>query len=159
MMKAKRILFLCTGNYYRSRFAELLFNHLAPQHELPWVASSRGLALELGSSNVGPIAIDTLKGLAARGVVLGREARFPLPLIEDDLASFDHIVALKRAEHLPLMARNFPRWVEHVEFWHVHDRDFALPEETLAHIEGNVIELVARLRANVPASSVARRRG
>jgi protein-tyrosine phosphatase len=26
---AKDILFLCTGNYYRSRFAEILFNSVA----------------------------------------------------------------------------------------------------------------------------------
>ncbi|MGM4967020.1 hypothetical protein AB7714_26215 [Tardiphaga sp. 1201_B9_N1_1] len=26
---ARTVLFLCTGNYYRSRYAEELFNHLA----------------------------------------------------------------------------------------------------------------------------------
>ena len=41
---SKTVLFLCTGNYYRSRFAEILFNHLAGQSKLAWRADSRGLA-------------------------------------------------------------------------------------------------------------------
>ena len=44
----KAVLFLCTGNYYRSRFAEVLFNSVAGKLGLPWRASSRGLALERG---------------------------------------------------------------------------------------------------------------
>ena len=35
------VLFLCTGNYYRSRFAEELFNHRAARDGLSWVAQSR----------------------------------------------------------------------------------------------------------------------
>jgi protein-tyrosine phosphatase len=52
----KTVLFLRTGNYYRSRFAEELFNHEAERASLPWIAQSRGLALERGANNVGPIA-------------------------------------------------------------------------------------------------------
>ncbi len=44
----KTVLFLCTGNYYRSRFAEILFNSVAGNMGLPWQASSKGLALERG---------------------------------------------------------------------------------------------------------------
>ncbi len=47
----KTVLFLCTGNYYRSRFAEALFNSVAGRMGLPWRASSRGLALERGVNN------------------------------------------------------------------------------------------------------------
>ena len=36
----KTVLFLCTGNYYRSRFAEILFNSVAGRMGLPWKASS-----------------------------------------------------------------------------------------------------------------------
>ena len=45
----KTVLFLCTGNYYRSRFAEELFNHQAERADLDWIAQSRGLALERGA--------------------------------------------------------------------------------------------------------------
>ena len=42
-----QILFICTGNYYRSRFAEAVFNHYSEAHVLPWRAFSRGLAIHL----------------------------------------------------------------------------------------------------------------
>jgi protein-tyrosine phosphatase len=46
------VLFLCTGNYYRSRLAEVYFNALAPGWRLRWRADSR--ALRLNSANPGP---------------------------------------------------------------------------------------------------------
>src|ERR1700676_5815762 len=66
--KHKTVLFLCTGNYYRSRFAEVLFNSVAGKMGLPWQASSRGLALERGVHNVGPMAGEAVTGLGALGV-------------------------------------------------------------------------------------------
>jgi protein-tyrosine phosphatase len=54
--KVKTVLFLCTGNYYRSRFAEELFNHHAERCGIGWVAHSRGLALERGTHNIGYIS-------------------------------------------------------------------------------------------------------
>ena len=36
----KQVLFLCSGNYYRSRFAEHLFNWLAAKVNLSWRADS-----------------------------------------------------------------------------------------------------------------------
>jgi protein-tyrosine phosphatase len=145
-MTLKKMLFLCTGNYYRSRFAELLFNHLAAPSAIGWQAVSRGLALERGAHNVGPVSRATLAGLADRGVTLEGEHRGPLALSEEDLIHADHIVALKRDEHYPLMARHFPRWIDRVEYWHVHDLDFARPDETLAHIDRDVHVLIESLR-------------
>ena len=64
----KTILFLCTGNYYRSRFAEVLFNSVAGKMGLPWQASSRGLALERGVNNVGPMAVSAIAALETMGI-------------------------------------------------------------------------------------------
>ena len=139
------VLFLCTGNYYRSRFAEHLFNHLAPTFGLPWQAFSRGLATELVAEDAGPISPFTLQGLATRGITLDREIRPPISLSEQDLASAHHIVALKQTEHLPLLSRQFPSWSERVEYWHVDDIDFAAPGDALPQIEEAVQNLLNRL--------------
>lgn len=146
-LKPKIMLFLCTGNYYRSRFAELVYNHLAEQRGLDWQATSRGLGLERGVNNVGPIAQHTLVGLATRGIALIGEVRWPRALNESDLASAHHIVAVNRAEHLPMLERNFPQWVEQVEFWHVQDCALATPDEALAQIERSVLGLINRTAA------------
>ena len=75
----KTVLFLCTGNYYRSRFAEILFNSVAGRMSLPWKAFSRGLALERGVNNVGPMALSAVKALEARGLrAMAEFARCPI---------------------------------------------------------------------------------
>ena len=46
------VLFLCSANYYRSRFAEHFFNWLAEINGMPWRADSRGLMVG-GWGNIG----------------------------------------------------------------------------------------------------------
>lgn len=137
----KTILFLCTGNYYRSRFAEALFASTARKFGLPWSASSRGLALERGVNNVGSMAAAAIKALEAMGI---REAercgRFPVQVTVDELEKADLIVALKHDEHLPLLQERYPAFAEKVEFWHIDDAP-----EALALIESKIMELMARL--------------
>src|SRR5260370_9910812 len=116
----KNILFLCTGNYYRSRFADVVFNAVASKMGLPWRASSRGLAVERGVNNVGPMAVSAIKTLEARGLRgIADPARLPAQVAVDDFEIADWIVALKEAEHLPLLRERFPAWAEKVEFWQV----------------------------------------
>src|SRR5271166_633708 len=100
----KTILFLCTGNYYRSRFAEVLFNSVAGRMGLPWRASSRGLALERGVNNIGPMAASAVRALEALGVRAAKAvSRFPAQVMPEDFAAADRVVALKQSEHLPLL--------------------------------------------------------
>ncbi len=138
----RTVLFLCTGNYYRSRFAELLFNALAAARRLPWRAESAGLALERGIHNVGPIAATALAALEALGHAPPEEHRFPQPVREADLARADLVIALKRAEHHPLLRERFGGWEDRVVYWHVHDTDQAPPQQALAEIEQLVRDLL-----------------
>jgi protein-tyrosine phosphatase len=145
-LKPKVPLFVCTGNYYRSRFAELLFNNSARRERLGWQAISRGL--ELNVQNVGPISPHVCSGLSVRGVEVDYAAlRSPLPLALGDLLSADRVVALKRAEHLPIIKRRFPQWASRIEYWHIDDLDFASPDEALRKIEDNVTALIKCLSA------------
>jgi protein-tyrosine phosphatase len=139
----KRILFLCTGNYYRSRFAEIFFNWLAERDSLPWRAESRGLALH--DCNVGPISRHASDRLRQLGIEDESVRRFPESLTADDLAAANLIVAVKDAEHRPMLATAHPKWLERVEFWEVHDLDCAPPEAALPVLEAEIRRLLARL--------------
>lgn len=139
------VLFLCTGNYFRSRFAEIYFNHCASSNAIPVRAESRGIAIEFGHANLGPISADTLRVLTARGIPLEQPIRYPLPLAEADLARHAHIVAVKETEHRPLLDRKFPGWSDRVEYWQVDDIDCARAEDAIAQLEREVERLLARL--------------
>jgi protein-tyrosine phosphatase len=139
----KRLLFLCTGNYYRSRFAEIFFNWHAEQRLLAWRAESRGLALH--ASNVGPISRHTLSFLKARGILSDACSRFPVAVADADFAAAHRVIAVKEAEHRPLVEAQFAKWRERVEYWHVHDVDCALPAETIPHLEREVVRLLEQL--------------
>ena len=71
------ILFLCSGNYYRSRFAEHLFNARAAALGLDWQATSRGLNREFHTGNVGPISGFAVRGLWDRGIPIPPMSAIP----------------------------------------------------------------------------------
>lgn len=140
-----RVLFLCTGNYYRSRFAERLFSVWAERHGLDWEADSRGLFEVQNPGNVGfmsPYAVAQLRSLS---IDPGPRDRYPLRLTREDLRSATRIVALDATEHRPMLASRFPDWVERVDFWQVPDVDRMPPREALFRIEKRVLALVDAL--------------
>lgn len=139
----KTILFLCTGNYYRRRYAEILFNWRAKQSGLAWQADSRGL--DPDPLNPGPMSRDTMAALRKLGIPFDQHLRLPLLVTGADLATAHHIVAVKEAEHRPMIERSFPDWLDRIEFWHVHDLDCCGPEEAIPHLDREVAALVKRL--------------
>ncbi len=143
---AHTVLFLCTGNYYRSRFAEELFNFLAPRELPDWTATSRALAIELGIHNYGPMSVHTQTALAERGIPLTNPVRHPVQCSEADLAAADLVIALKEAEHRPYLTQRYPAWPDRVKYWHVHDLDQSGPVEALTQIESKVTALITELK-------------
>jgi predicted translation initiation factor SUI1 len=135
--KHKTVLFLGTGNDYRGRFAEALFNSVAGKMGLPWLASSRDLALERSVNKVEPMAVSAVRALEALGVRADAVTRLPPRVTAADLETADRIVARKQDE--PLLQERFPAWTEKVEFWQVE------APEALALIEREVMGLVARI--------------
>ncbi len=135
------ILFLCTGNYYRSRFAEVVFNAAAARMGLAWRAASRGLAVELGVGNVGPMAKEALQLLAKMNVRdLMATARMPTAVATAELEAAARVIALDKAEHEPLLRGRHPGWEAKVEYWTVADIPGVLPR-----IEAEVNGLISRL--------------
>ncbi len=141
----KTVLFLCTGNYYRSRFAEELFNNRAARAEVRWVARSRALAIERGANNIGPVSPFALRGLEARGVAAAGSDRPPQQCALIDLQTADHVVALDESEHRPLLLERFPYWENRAEYWQVRDVEFVSPAIALGEIEQRINVLLSRL--------------
>ncbi len=141
------ILFLCTGNYYRSRYAEAWFNHEAARRGLDWRAFSRGLAIHLAPSlGLSPHAVRRLQD---RQIPRRHTAATPTQVSEADFRRAARIIVLKESEHRPLLARLHPAWVNRVEYWEIDDLDCAPPESTLPAIESRVSALLADLAARV----------
>jgi predicted translation initiation factor SUI1 len=87
------------------------------------------------------MAASAVKALESLGVrAADAVTRLPAQVTSDDLEGAALIVALKHAEHLPLLQERFPAWAEKVEFWHVDDAP-----EVFGLIEQEVMGLVARI--------------
>jgi protein-tyrosine phosphatase len=140
----RQILFLCSANFYRSRFAEHYFNHLAANSGLAWQAQSRGLMVGWWG-DVGQISRHTVERLEAKGIRINGDARGPQQVTEADLAQADLVVALKESEHRPAMTDLFPDWADQVEYWDIDDLDCAEAGEALPVLEDAVQMLAARL--------------
>ena len=149
----RRVLFICTGNYYRSRFAEAFFNARAEERGLAWRAISRGLATHLVEGDLSPHTADRLRrhGIERRHTAPTRQS-----LTEADLRAADRVIALQEAEHRPLMAAAFPAWETRAEYWGVADLDGAEPADALTAIERRVDRLLDDLAAREAADQPPR---
>ena len=123
--RRKRLLFICSGNYYRSRLAEILFNHLAPEAGLAWDAQSRGL-----------LSTGELKGMSEHAVAylknrklehLAAKPRHPLVADVEDLTDADLVIAMCQEEHQSMIEQKFLALAKalhkagRIRYWNIYD--------------------------------------
>lgn len=137
-----RVLFICTGNYYRSRFSEAWFNHLAEKHGSTWSAFSRGVDIALAPPGLSAF---TQRYLRLKKVSLELTTADRHPLTVDDLLGATHCIALKESEHRPYLHRDFPAWENRVAYWNFHDLDAATAKDMLPSLERHVTALFHKL--------------
>lgn len=147
-MTERILVLVCTGNYYRSRYAELLFNALAPA-DLGWRADSRGFALS--PYNDGPIAPVVLERLRAANLLPPHPLRNPQTLARADLAVADLLIALDCKEHRPYVDGLGREWASRFRFWSVPDLHEWPAAQALEAIEREVQALLQELSAKASA--------
>lgn len=138
MTKAPAILFLCTANYYRSRFSEIYFNHLAAAEGLAVRADSAGLEMQKWRTYTpGELSPHTVAALGELGVAI--EAPYRAPRQFDPKRSGGvRLIALSQSEHHPMVSRRFPDVLDQVEFWGVEDVEFESPETAIRMMKESV---------------------
>jgi len=149
-MAISRILFLCTGNYYRSRFAEEYFNHRAPAVGIGhWQAFSRGLAaqsdMDAPSGNPGPISIHALHYLTLYRIETQDHLRYPLSVTGGDLADADLIIALSQSEHEEMVHAKHPEYEHLVQFMQIEDIHIHKPEHAIPRLVHALDKLMQEL--------------
>ena len=143
----QKILFLCTGNYYRSRFCEYFFNDLAIKQGANWQATSRGLNVDPKSGNIGAVSIYVIEALESLGIQVETSLlRNPMQVQPQDLENVDKVVAVDEAAHLPLVKTKLPQWQEKIEYWQVKDLGENPSESPLLQLQENINVLLNELR-------------
>lgn len=145
------VLFLCTGNYYRSRLAEELFNHFAEVEGLSVRATSLGFTPH-PEINPGTISIFTIKALSDRGITPQGAHRLPAPVQAQDFAGFRYHIAMSETEHRPMMERMFPKIQNQVRFWQVEDLAWEEPRNAIAKTEAEVRKLISEIQQELLAT-------
>ena len=146
------VLFVCTGNFYRSRFAEAIFKAHASAGAL--TASSRGLdASKPRNTGLSPLVVAELNRLKVSVDVV---AGYPRQLRREELDAADVVVLLDGREHAPMLRKQFPQVdLRKVREWSVQDVPAMAPSDAFAEITRQVDLLLAELGA-ATASPVSR---
>ena len=146
-MPIQKILFLCTGNYYRSRIAEEIFNHLAQGKNLAWRAESKGLAQDfLLLRNFGAISKIALAELEKRSIRVAKK-RFPQKLKTGETGQYALVIALNRDEHQPLIEQFYPLLLS-VRYWDIQDIGDETSASAASRIEANILALIQEISNN-----------
>lgn len=143
-MSKQIVLFLCTGNFYRSRYAEALFNHQADCTGINWQAKSKGFRPHLAKEDLSHWAVERLE---EHHVPVSGTSSKPAKLTSFDLAESSLVIALYEAEHAPMIREQFPRWTDRICYWNIPDIDITPPVLALAKIEHEVETLIDQLSA------------
>lgn len=147
MSRHTKILFLCTANYYRSRFAEYYCAHLTSQWGLSLVADSAGLEMaKWRDYNPGDLSPHAIAALDELGIEVPDPVRVPKQFELSMLAEDVRVIALCEREHRPMVMRDFPEALDSIEFWSVEDVEFESPTKALKRIRELVTQCLEAYR-------------
>lgn len=132
----KQFCFVCTGNLYRSKYAEACFNYLCIKNNKTHIrAFSRGLRVqptekyEHGESFTFPIrlAIPSYERIKNRKIPFCLIGATNQMLDNYDCASSEKIILMNKDEHMPWMKKKHSKYLDKVECLEIGDKNY-LPE-------------------------------
>jgi len=140
------VLFVCTGNYYRSRIAEAVFNHRAASLQTSLSARSAGLAVHLiDVPSMGGLSPHARQALAAEGIDVSHTGLLPTPFAADLAESAERVIALYDAEHRPMVEDLHPGLASYFTYWDIPDVPHWPPARAVARIFERVDTLLDEL--------------
>ncbi len=144
----RQILFVCSGNYFRSRYAEAYFNCLSDRAGAPFHAISRGVRVGDHDTNVSPL---TSYRMAERNIDPAYLYSLSKQIQWEDVDPSAWVIGMNRSEHRSWIYGLFPdqdselRLREEtglLRFWNVPDASGPVDgDRSLDQIEAQVDQL------------------
>ena len=139
----KKILFVCTGNYYRSRFAEIYFNYFAKLKPLSWEAFSRGFNVD-NPNNVGFLSPQAEKTLLLLQIPISCNNP-PVKITAQNIKEADMVIALNKKEHGVFVDKYFQNLQNKFIFWDIQDLHELSSQEALVKLKLKIDNLIEKL--------------
>ena len=115
----KKVLFVCTANIHRSRFAEEVFNYFCAKHNKDYHAFSAGL--RVGDYSFRKIYYPALENLKAFNIIPIRPNDLPKHIKDVDLENYDKIICMDEVEHKPMVTSDPKLSNYNFEYWNITD--------------------------------------
>ena len=134
----KKYLFICTKNFYRSRFAESYFNYLSNRYEVDAMSKSAGLKIHLAdekASKEGEISLIAKNKLDSMGISSEFYSKKREKLTEKMLENSDYIIVMDEDEHFSMFLEHFPKYIKKVIFYRAKDIEHCDADITLNYIK------------------------
>lgn len=139
-----KILFVCTGNYYRSKFCENLWQYLLERFDQKGEVSSSGLKPELAllwKEAFGKVSPFTTRALKVIGVPVYDDSSLHM-LNQEEIYNCDKIVFINKEEHMNLLKDSGLRVpLDKIVAWDNADVDQEFPIESIFLMMINVCEM------------------
>ena len=114
-----KVLFVCTQNIHRSRFAEEVFNYLAKKSNSKHQAFSAGF--RVGDYSFRTIYYPALDNLKKLNIAPLRPNDFSKHIDDVDLSEYDRIICMDEGEHKPKVLANPSLQNDLFEYWNIID--------------------------------------
>jgi protein-tyrosine-phosphatase len=121
--------------------AEEFFNNIAGNAQSAWHADSRGLSQSFSGNNPGPMSVNAIKLLTNDGVPVINGKRYPVSVSERDFLESELIIAMSKAEHEPMIMKDWGQFRDRVQYWDVEDMHLEEPSAAYEKVKDHVRKL------------------
>ena len=115
----QKVLFVCTANIHRSRFAEEVFNYLCAKYNKDYHAFSAGL--RVGDYSFRKIYYPALENLKAFNIIPKRPNDLSKHIKDVNLENYDKIICMDEVEHKPMVNSDPKLSNYNFEYWNITD--------------------------------------
>ena len=138
------ILFVCTGNIFRSRFAEEVFNHLCKINGVDAIAFSAGL--QVGRYKQRKIYWPAMNELERLKIEPLRSNEDSVHINDIDVSIYDQIICMDEEEHKPMVRSNELLSGFTFQYWNIVDMPKVPSDISLPRCYKKVETLIGQLK-------------